>query len=146
MLRPHYNSDSSEGILSDGERVLGEVRTTDSLIKEPVTASKNVSRKGGKVKRSKPKMLEGQRVCADDGSDNSSSCANSDLSNISDESLPSDMEEVEVCVSDLLFWILMLLCFNCPRDYCDPHPPLGCLMSENVKILIKLQIFAKIWM
>ena len=96
MLRHHYNSESSEGILSDGERVLGEVRTTlpDSLIKEPVSASKNVSRKGGKVKRSKPKLVKGER--GDHGSDNSSLCANSELSNISDESLPSDMEEVEV--------------------------------------------------
>ena len=36
----------------------------------------------------------------DDASDNSSLGANSDLSNISDESLPSDMEEVEVRVWD----------------------------------------------
>ena len=83
--------------------MLGEVRTAlpDSLIKEAgVSTPKTLNRKGGKIKRSKPKMIKGQRVRVDDASDNSSLGANSDLSNISDESLPSDMEEVEVRVWD----------------------------------------------
>ncbi len=45
------------------------------------------------MKRSKPRL---GKAPVEEGSDNSSLCANSDLSNISDESLPSDMEDVEV--------------------------------------------------
>ena len=54
-------------------------------------------------------MIKSQRVRVDDASDNSSLCANSDLSNISDESLPSDMEEVEVRVQDSTSGIFLLL-------------------------------------
>ena len=74
-----------------------------------MSTPKTLNRKGSKIKRSKPKMIKGQRVRVDDASDNSSLCANSDLSNISDESLPSDMEEVEVRVWDSTSQIFLLL-------------------------------------
>ena len=84
ILRHHYNSESSEGLLSDGERVLGEVHTAmpEILHKEPnVPKKKSGVRKAGKVKRSKR---------------GSESGSGDELSNISDESLPSEMEDVEV--------------------------------------------------
>ena len=108
--------------------MLGEVRTTipESLIKEGgVSTSKTLSMKGGKIKRSKAKMGKGQRIHVDDGSDNSSLCGNSDLSNISDESLPSDMEEVEVGMSfhlsslNLAFCYVSFILYN--GDKCGLH-------------------------